>query len=160
MKFTDKAGTRIDSNLNFVDLFLQLLNFDGIKYSEFNQRGSYKDILENKAGVYHFFSKSQSKVTSLYVGKGGFGKSGKWDLYKRLIQHRQPSQQDTIHGAIAKEFGVSNDTAIKFLSDGEIYIQFIVISNNYDPSEAHIEEVIKDLEDYCKCRLNPKYTDK
>lgn len=160
MKFTDKTSTRANSNLDFVKLFFNLINFDGIKYSEFNKRGNSKNNLEDKAGIYHFFSKSHNKVTSLYVGKAGYGNSREWDLYQRLSQHKQPSQQDTIHGAIAKEFGVTNDTAIQFLCDGNVYIQFIELSNNDKIPEINLENIIKDFEDYCKHRLNPKYTER
>jgi hypothetical protein len=160
MRFTDPTKTRTNTDLDFVDLFLRLIKSDGIKYSEFlKEPEKYRESLQSKAGVYHFFSMAENKVTSLYVGKAGYGNSGKWNLYKRLMQHRQASQQDTIHGAIAKEFAVSNDIAIKLLSDGKIFIQFVEISNKYNTQE-NVEDRVKGLEDYCKHRLNPKYTDK
>jgi superfamily II DNA or RNA helicase len=158
MNFLDAISIDIENEFNYLEVFIELLKSESIKYSEFNANfTNYKDELSSKAGVYHFFSVSDKNTLSLYVGKAGRGKNKEWNLYQRLMQHRQASQTDTIHGAIAKELGSENEKVIKFLCDSEIYIQYIGISEN---ESSDVENLIKDIEHYCIQILNPRYTDK
>jgi excinuclease UvrABC nuclease subunit len=146
MKFTDKDQTKVtNSSLNFEQLFISLITNDGIKYDDFHKNpNNYKELLEGKAGVYHFFSKSQSKATSLYIGQTA-------DLHKRLREHQQEKYPTGLPIKIAKEFGIETEKVIKFLCDSFVYIQYIEVNGENNNR--------LDLESYCKSRLNPKYTD-
>jgi len=82
-----------------------LLEAKSIKYSEWNENKieTDKNELRNQAGVYHFFRNTNGNIDSLYVGKGGFGNKETWNLFKRLSQHFQVSQTNTLLGKYAKK---------------------------------------------------------
>jgi hypothetical protein len=109
--------------------------------------------LQSNAGVYHFFSISGPRIASLYVGKASKGNNGSWDLYERLKQHRQPSQTDTLHGAISRQFGCTNEEAISFLTNGKVYLQVVILDE-----KKYSNELLLAFEKYCISRLSPMYT--
>jgi len=158
VNFLDAISIDTEHDFNYSAVFIELLKSESIKYSDFHTSlENYKEELSLKVGVYHFFSVSDESVLSLYIGKAGYGKNNKWNIYERLKQHQQASQADTIHGAIAKELGADNKDVIKLLCESEIYIQYIDMSKD---ESSDIENLIKKMERYCIQRLNPRYTDK
>ena len=143
---------------DFSEKFQNLISSPGVKYALFPE---HKDQFKDKAGIYHFFSVDEIRTKSLYVGKAGFAK-GDWDLYKRVSQHFQPSQEKTIHGHIAKEFGTTSDKVIEFLKSSNLYVQYIALfekGNEQEYPDEELENMIKSFENFCKSCLNPTYTD-
>lgn len=160
MKFSDSYGTNGELNNDFFSLYIKLLNSETIKFSDFIKNvAHYKDQFKNKGGVYHFYSKSERKTTSLYIGKGGFGKNRKWDLYERLKQHMQASHKKNILTAIANDFACSNKVVIELLMNSSVYFQFVIIYDENDLTENSENKLIN-FEYYCKKLLCPKYTAK
>ena len=95
------------SKQEFEILLPKLLESDEIKYSDFkNSPSNFITDLKPFAGIYHFFTKNQEEKKSLYIGKADFGSTDTWNLYERLKQHFQPSQEglpDKIRIALNKE---------------------------------------------------------
>ena len=150
----------IDDTTDYGMWFKMLICADGIKYSLFKENvTNYEAALSKKAGVYHFYSVSAVSACSLYIGKAGFG-SGKWNLYERLKQHQQPSQGNTVHGAISVEFCINSEQSINLLSQGQVYLQYVAIheTSENNPPPDNIEQMVTEFESYCISRLNPKYS--
>jgi hypothetical protein len=123
-----------------------LLSAKSVKYSEWPNID--KTTLSKSAGIYHFFECDDENLTSLYVGKAGFG-SSRWSLSKRLHQHFQVSQKNALLGKIAK---ISNQEPEKIkdsLCNREVFLQWLILC----------EADLVWTECFCKSILMPKYTD-
>jgi len=134
----------------FDDKFKELIEANGVLYSDLT---SEMINLKNNAGVYHFFSISDKRIASLYVGKASKGNKGNWGLYERLRQHTHVSQTDTLPGAISRQFGCTNEEAMLFLSKGKVYLQVVILNEN-----KYSNELLLAFEKYCIERLSPVYT--
>lgn len=125
-----------------------------------SQRAKFFNLNNSDYGIYHFYYIENSIKYSLYVGKASLGKNGGWNLSKRLNQHFQSIQQNTIHGKINKKLDLfNNDIAIQFLCNEDIYLQFFKISPqtiNY----SQINYEVKLYENFCINTLKPIFTDK
>ena len=131
-----------------------LLAATPLKYASWPQDA--KDHLSESAGVYHFFEKDGPSISSLYVGKAGYG-DGDWSLYQRLKQHFQTSQKNALIGKIAKCSGQDPKLVKTSLVEGEVYLQWLEISRK-DNAPPDIEAELVWVECFCKSILKPKYT--
>lgn len=146
--------TAIDENLKSSQAQLRLLlKSSPIRYADWETTSEeIKSPLRISGGIYHFFERVKGRNISLYVGKGGLG-SGNWSLCKRINQHFQPSQfKTTLLGKFANEKGWDTKMAKSYLCKAEIYLQWIVISDE-GPKELVWSEC------FFKAVLKPKFTD-
>ena len=141
----------------YSDYLKILLCAKSVQYSEWSNEcdSELKSKLKQSAGIYHFFRKENESITSLYVGKAGFGKNGHWSLYKRISQHFQPSQKNTLIGKVAKANGTTPEDAKSCLNDKEVYLQWLILCSNL----PCIEQELIWIECFFKSILKPKYTD-
>ena len=132
-----------------------LLAATPMKYASWPQDA--KEQLSESVGIYHFFEKEGELISSLYVGKAGYG-GGDWSLYQRLKQHFQTSQKNTLIGKIAKCSGQDPKLVKTSLVEREVYLQWLEISRK-DNVPPNIEAELVWVECFCKSILKPKYTD-
>lgn len=148
----------IDSNLGiYTEHLKNLLAATPVKYSDWPK--TEKNNLKKLAGIYHFFEKNEKSVDSLYVGKAGFGANNSWNLYKRLSQHFQISQKNTLIGKIAKSSGESSEKVKASLVKQDVYLQWLAFTNHGTQEICDIESELIWIECFCKSLLKPKYTD-
>ena len=114
--------------------------------------------LKECAGVYHFFDKSSGQVESLYVGKGGFGKSDSWSLHSRLKQHFQPSQKHALLGKASKALGISPDEAKAQFNESGLQVQWLALGNR-ETKDDNLASKLLSLECFAIAILRPRYTD-
>lgn len=143
--------------INHENSLSKLLNSTSIKYSEWPP--DKINEINKSAGIYHFFKLENDLVKSLYIGKGGFGKKGKWSLYSRLSQHFQPSQKNSLIGKISRAKGISQISAQAELNNENIYLQWLVITSENEQSIKEIEASIRCFEYFSIAILRPIYTD-
>lgn len=127
-----------------------------LKYSSWPQVAT--DQLRESAGIYHFFEKVGHTTQSLYIGKAGYG-AGQWNLYKRLSQHFQPSQKNTLIGKIAKASNQDPAAVKSSLCNTDVYLQWVAISKSTANVPSDLETNLVWLECFCKSILKPRYTD-
>lgn len=144
---------RIENHQNHLDL---LLNMGPIKYSNWPPTDTLD--LSNSAGVYHFFEKHNDHITSIYIGKGGFGKGGKWSIYKRLKQHFQPSQKYALLGKASRANVLNPEQMKTNFENGNLYLQWVLFATK-DSVPDDLESNLKLFECFAIAALNPKYTD-
>lgn len=130
-----------------------LLSKTPVKYSEWH--GTCTSSLSQSAGIYHFFECNDDNLTSLYVGKAGLGKSKKWSLLKRLNQHFQVSQKNTLIGKIAKVSNEEPEIVKQSLCDKNVFVQWLVL---FGFNSENIESELVWSECFCKSILMPKHT--
>lgn len=149
-----------DSNVERIRGFEQQLNSllvaTRLKYSEWPP--SDTSVLEQSAGIYHFFEETGGAISSIYVGKAGFG-SEKWSLYQRLKQHFQPSQKNALLGKASKVLSRTPDEIKLMFSSGDYYLQWLPILKKTQLCEGKDESELIWLECFCKAILKPAYTD-
>jgi len=137
-----------------------LLNAEPVKYSEWYTHK--KSDLSKAAGIYHFFERDGDTITSLYVGKAGFGSSSfgssKWNLLKRLNQHFQVSQKNALLGKIAKATSKHPQRIKESLSKIDVFLQWLVLFEANSVNSEQIESELIWSECFCKSILMPKYT--
>jgi hypothetical protein len=133
-----------------------LLAATRIKYSEWPP--SDTSPLKTSAGIYHFFEENDGAISSIYVGKAGFG-SGEWNLYQRLKQHFQPSQKNALLGKASKALSRTPDEIKLMFSDGNVYLQWLPIFAKTQGSTGNVESELIWSECFCKAILKPIYTD-
>lgn len=132
-----------------------LLSATPVKYSEWPDTD--KRSLSQSAGIYHFFERNGGNLTSLYVGKAGFGGST-WNLLKRLNQHFQVSQANTLLGKIAKASNEKPAIVKQSLCDKGVYLQWLVLFESKPINPESLESDLVWSECFCKSILMPKYT--
>ncbi|EOX4439987.1 TPA: hypothetical protein ACPJ2S_004811, partial [Vibrio alginolyticus] len=130
-----------------------LISAKSIMYNEWSPK-LYSKELQGSAGVYHFYEESGKGIRSLYIGKAGVGKGGNWDLYQRLKQHFQPSQENTYLGKFAKSKSLSGEEALELLNGSQVKLQWV----SFKPT-SNLEKKLMNIECFCKAVLDPKYTD-
>jgi len=135
----------------------ELLNSPKIKYSSWPPTDS--DSVRQSAGVYHFFESYDNCITSLYIGKGGFGSGDKWNLYERMKQHFQPSQEYALLGKASRSRGISPEDAKKEFNNSNIYLQWLAFGTTEEEYEGTIEEDLRGFEHFAIAILKPLYTD-
>ena len=144
----------------------KLLRSKAYKYSDvikINERRRKAFLgLNDSCGLYHFFYVENNIKYSLYLGKGAFGDGDDWCLYKRIIQHFQPSQPNTIHGKVKEKLNLySNKDAINVIKQKDIYLQFVEIYNKSENMNwSDIDDEIMMYEKFCIEVLNPAFTDR
>lgn len=129
-----------------------LMSAKSLKYSAWPQ----DDHLSESVGIYHFFETDAQSITSLYVGKAGYG-DGNWSLYQRLKQHFQTSQKNALIGKIAKSSGQDPTLVKTSLLERDVYLQWLEIARKSN-APPDIEQELVWIECFCKSILKPKYT--
>ncbi|EOU1488707.1 hypothetical protein [Clostridium perfringens] len=170
LKLQSFLKNSISDNLNVLkkreSILNSLLSAKSYKYGVAYKQTQRKKFfnLNDSCGIYHFYYIKDNIKYSLYVGKAGFGKSGKRNLSQRLNQHFQPTQEETIHGKVNEKLGFNNiNTAIQFLCSEEVYVQFLEIykkSNIQNLTYNQVDDEIKVYEKFCIDILKPIFTDK
>jgi len=131
------------------ETFRSLLDAKSVLYRDWPPTDTSE--IKTAHGVYHFFNMIDGKPQSLYIGKGTVSKNG-WSLYKRISQHFQPSQTNSLPGHYSSVHGVSIQEAINTLRQGEIFVQWLCLPSHTDARE------VASIENFAKAILNPKYT--
>jgi len=150
------SDTKINNNIaKYSSQLKNLLAARPIKYSSWSQK--FRVTLCESAGVYHFFENNGDSITSLYVGKAGFGRST-WSLYKRLNQHFQVSQKNALIGNIAKATTQSPVQIKESLCAREVYLQWLVLFTKTAENQENFESDLVWSECFCKSILVPTYT--
>ena len=132
-----------------------LLAAPSIKYSAWPP--SDTTSLRTSGGVYHFYELDTKKNISLYVGKAGLG-AGSWNLFKRLSQHFQTSQTNTLLGKASKASGTPPEATRTSFCQRPIHLQWLTIATQSHDLQAARSELFR-LECFCKAVLNPAFTD-
>lgn len=146
----------IVENINkYSEQLENLLKENPVKYSKWPTTN--KGTLGKSAGIYHFFENNNGIVTSLYVGKAGFGSSN-WSLLKRLKQHFQESQENALIGKIKKTSDQTPEEIKSSLCEREVYLQWLVLYSNDSTILTDIEPDLVWSECFCKSILMPRYT--
>lgn len=173
MNNNNLKGSNVDEQIKKVNkkiyILEKLLEAKGYKYSDAinkTRKNERKDFfnLKYSCGIYHFFYEENNIKYSLYLGKASFGNDGNWYLFNRINQHFQKSQDDTLHGKLAKSYEeeIDNEGAIDILKKNNVYIQFVEIYEKDSDSMnwQEINEEIEEYEKFCIKVLNPKFTDR
>ena len=136
--------------------FENLMAAEPLKYSDWPNAET--DYLRKSAGIYYFFERKPESSLPLYVGKAGYG-GGKWSLYKRLSQHFQVSQQNTILGKMTSSSSCPAKMVKTSLSNTEVYLQWIAICSNPIDASPDLNSELIWIECFFKSILKPRYTD-
>lgn len=132
-----------------------LLQAPAIRYRD-GPPAESKELRES-AGVYHFYEVAGDTRTSWYVGKGGVG-GDKWNLFKRMSQHFQDSQQNTLLAKFSADEKCTPTEGKVKLASRDVHVQWLILCTaGLAGTEAARDVVL--FECYCKAVLRPRYCD-
>ena len=149
---------------NRENILNELLNSKEYMYNDAYTQSRRADFfnLKDSCGIYHFFYIENDEKYSLYIGKASFGEKGNWCLSKRINQHFQESQRNTLPGKISSLSGCDIKKSTELLCKYEVYVQFyeIYIKDKCKKSYKDINKEIQVYEKFCINILRPIFTDK